>query len=373
MKLSLQERDRRYVAIRNEMEKEEMDVLVIMSEPSLFGRDSVRYVSDVAVMVSGQYCIFPLEGDPILLVMRNKSDHNNNRWIKDIHYVGEKLTDLVQKFSKGNKVGLVSDGDGMNHTDYDALMKSYPGKVVSADNFYRNLRMVKSAEEIAMLRESTAIAEKIYNHVKENMVYSGVTDYEIIGAAQKICGDNGCDDNFLLLDAYENRIGLSLPVGNTLSKNGTLLLEISPGYQGYRSQVVVTLPVGGTYSASIEKLLPIWEEAYNTGVEKLKPGNRACDVCFAIREKLRKYELEPTELYGTGYGHGLFDGGLTLAADDTTELKPNMTIVLHPKIIADKPGNGIFMGFSYLLTENGAERLDKINLKDFANVNIRQS
>ena len=61
--LSLNERDRRYAAIRAEMAKEDIDVLIIQANEA-----SIKYIANTNWIFPMEHVIFPLEGNPIIIL-----------------------------------------------------------------------------------------------------------------------------------------------------------------------------------------------------------------------------------------------------------------------------------------------------------------
>ena len=59
MAISREEFKRRYAAIREQMEKENLDCILIAGLPDDFNRGNIRYVTGSG---GGGVCIFPLEG-----------------------------------------------------------------------------------------------------------------------------------------------------------------------------------------------------------------------------------------------------------------------------------------------------------------------
>jgi len=61
MTISLVERERRYKLIRQEMAKQDLDVLVIIGRDGNMHRGEYRYFSGVGVMGHPHYLVFPRE------------------------------------------------------------------------------------------------------------------------------------------------------------------------------------------------------------------------------------------------------------------------------------------------------------------------
>jgi Xaa-Pro aminopeptidase len=52
----------------------------------------------------------------------------------------------------------------------------------------------------------------------------------------------------------------------------------------------------------------------------------------------------------------------SITDSNDTVLKPGMTLAIHPSVLTEIGGDGCGMGYTYLITGTGAERLSKIDL-----------
>ena len=52
----------------------------------------------------------------------------------------------------------------------------------------------------------------------------------------------------------------------------------------------------------------------------------------------------------------------SITESNTITLKPGMMVAIHPSCMVKVGGDGVGMGYTYLITDAGAERLSKINL-----------
>jgi Xaa-Pro dipeptidase len=247
---------------------------------------------------------------------------------------------------------------------YTDLKKAFGDNLVNADQINKDIRIVQSPEELECLKLSSDISDKAFHYVVDNCLHEGVLDFDVSAEVSRIYFKNGNDGfQMIWLTADNDGIGYGRPYGKRLSKNSTFMIEFAPGYNGYFSEIVFSLPVDGCLSDRVKDKYKIWQEAFYTGKAKIKPGNRACDVAIAIEEVYKKYGIG----FRPDYGHGLGMAvccGYGISHFDTTEFKPNMSIVLHPKV-TDAEGRGVFTGMHYIITENGVERLGGYNYEEF--------
>ncbi len=370
MNMSKQERDRRYTAIRQIMNNNDLDCLVAVSRDTYFTRGNTRYICNHGNDEGEEVVVFPREEMPIVFApaMREASIKRAG-WIDNIVKVNndtekiEVVKNEVKRFEGGNKVGIV----GMTYISallYLAIEAVYNQRVVSLDKEFSQLRSVKSDEEITMMRTSALIADKAFAHVRD-MLKPGITDYKIYSEAKQVIHEMGCDYSM------EFMVG-GYPYGAVYQAHDMFLLEFSPCYQGYYAQLPVTLAVDG-YPSDIQTLIPVWKNVFKAGVDNLRPGNKASDVHNAVIQSLLEQGYANIgHRSGHALGLDVLDGWEISSSDDTV-LKPGMTVVFHPAVVDEsrgfrflEPGGTYFIGgYTYVITEEGAEKLSTIDTLEF--------
>jgi Xaa-Pro dipeptidase len=363
MSISQRERDRRYSAIRDLMIKNGLDRLLVAGRAGHLSRGNIRYITNYGSVAGAEYCIFPLEGSPI--VVRGKGPGLSKLikagWILDFRQTSNPAEQVIKELAqsdKGNKIGIVGMGD-ISVPMYLAVQEQFSDRLVDATEIFRQLRLIKSAEEIEKMRVSASVADKVFTLLKD-MIRPGLTDYEIYSEVKRIIHKMGCDYSFDLIDAEGAKMNLFYPTGDRLEANGTLALEITPSYEGYYTQLPVTLPVG-EYPHHIHKMIPVWKQALKAAVDILGPGTKVCDIHLAIEKVVHTAGYISPWRHGHGVGLDLIDLWF-LSESDSMELRSGMTLVLHPNLLLDpeSEGNGPSLGYTYLITDTGSEKLNKV-------------
>jgi Xaa-Pro aminopeptidase len=232
-------------------------------------------------------------------------------------------------------------------------MEQCPGRVTDATKIFDQLRNIKSPEEVEKMRVAAWLADKAYLAVK-NILRPGISDYELYGEAQGLISKMGSDYSmqFILPGCY--------PVGKIMTGNDILMFEFTPTCEGYYEQMLASIPVT-EYPRSMEKCIRIWEEAFAVGVANLRPGNKVSDVHRAVSETISKLGgLTTTHRIGHSLGLDAIDSW-EVVPDEDTELKSGMTLAFHPAAVVE-PGPARFSGgYTYLITDSGAEKLNKVD------------
>ena len=145
-----------------------------------------------------------------------------------------------------------------------------------------------------------------------------------------------------------------------IKEGESLLVELTPRYEGYYTQLTVVTPLGEP-TAKMKEFLNVGVAAHKAGVALLKPGNKASDVANVMKNYIEQAGYAYPYRGGHSMGHDL-DEPPAIVPEDQTILKPGMTIVIHPCVM-DANGDGVFIGDSYLVTETGAEPLNHTPFK----------
>ena len=365
MSISQQEFERRYMAIRELMKREELDCLLIVGLSDDFNRGNIRYITGSG---NGGCCIFPLEGAPVFLIRPYQ-----RAWVKLRRTIGaidlldlretsnptEQTVKELSRFYHGNKVGVI----GMNCISvsmYSSVTDKFCDSLVNSIGIFDRLRSIKSAEEIEKTRIAAAIADKVYTLLRE-IIRPGLSEYEIYGAVKKTIYEMGCEYSFDLIDGAGAMMNMSfVPTADKLESKGTLFFEITPAYEGYYAQLPVTLPVD-EYSPHVRRMVSTWAQSDKAALKILRPGIKCADIYHLLVNTVRENGfISP---YEVGHDLGLdVHGPLYINESCDTILESGMVIALHASVMQEIGGDGCGMGYTYLITDDGAERLSKIDL-----------
>ena len=368
MSISQQEFQRRHSAVRELMKKGNLDCILIAGLADNFNRGNIRYITGSG---RGEYCIFPIEKPPIFLVGQNQTASPKLRRtigaldLLELKEPTNPLELVIQELTRcdnGNKIGIIGMGC-ISVSAYLAIKEKFKDRLIDASDIFEQLRIVKSPEEIEKMRRAAHITDRICNRLRE-IIRPGLIDYEIYGEVKKNIFAMGCEYSFDLIDAEGAMMNMSFyPVGDRLEANGTLFMEITPAYEGYYAQLPISLPVG-SYAPHVRRMVDAWEKAIAAGLEVLHPGTKVSEVYYTLINTIKQQGLLSPYRPGHAIGLDVIDFW-SITESNNTILKPGMTLAIHPSVLQKIGGDGIGMGYTYLITDNGAEKLSGINLASF--------
>ncbi len=359
--LSIEERNRRYDAIRQLMSANTFDCLIIAGRDGLGCRGNIRYVTNYGVNFGEQFCCFPISEKPIFLGSHiSVNQVSKAGWISEFletEDASRQVIDEVRRFDRGNYLGIIGL-TSITVPVYIRLKEAFSNRLRDATWLFKRIRLVKSSEEIEEITRAVDIADQAYEGIRSS-IRPGISDFEIYGEVKKIVHERGCEYSMEFIDTQGSNIDFFNPVGNVVSANGTVALEITPAYHGYYGQLAVTIPIDD-YPSHIRGLLPVWREALESGVKVLKPGSRFCDVYGQVMAVIQAQGYASYLRCGHAIGLDPIDF-CSFNENDETEIASGMTVALHP-CVALPNGEGIGMGYTYLISDGGPVKLNKVEL-----------
>lgn len=235
------------------------------------------------------------------------------------------------------------------------------------------LRMIKSAEEIAHITKMTAIAD-LGGAACAEAIGVGVPEHEValhstrtmIREIAKIWPEGELLDTWTWFQSGINTDGAHNPVTSKKIEAGDILsLNCFPMVAGYYVALERTL---FCESASDEHLR-IWEvncKAHDAGKKLIVPGARCCDIAYELNEIYKEHDLLQHRTFGYGHSFGVLchyygrEAGLELREEIETVLEKDMVISMEPMLMLPEgmPGAGGYREHDILvLTDDGAENI----------------
>lgn len=383
---SLAERDRRWHAIRSRMAAAGLDCLIVRGISSKWdsGIANVRYISQIGGNGEEAMAVFPREGDPVVLVWSPTQLEwwpKAQSWVADVRLGapdwGEKTALCVKDlgFEKG-RIGVVGIGGWtgagkvMSYEIYTTILQLLPNATFEpASALMEDVRIVKSAEEIAFIERSAALCD-IGIDAMLRTAKPGVKAYEVYGEILgSIFKAGGESPMFLMYEAdREPRHALRFPSDRTLEPGYMILQEISPKYAGYWSQAMVPVSLGKPKQIYLD-LCAATVEAYDAALSVMRPGVTNRQAAAAINAPIAKSGYMWLRSQWQGLGLEQIEGpsdshtGATANLDDGAVLREGMVIGLQPMAGTKDGRYGVQIGDTVVVTPNGARRLGKSEMK----------
>jgi len=219
-------------------------------------------------------------------------------------------------------------------------------------------RMVKSAAEIALIRESVLINSKAFERGLKTFK-PGMTESRLAAELeyqQRKLGAEKPSFDTIVASAERSALPHAHPTDAKIPANGLLLVDMGSFRRGYASDMTRTVHIGRA-SAKVRTLYNAVLEAQLAAIAAVKPGVTTGRVDRAARAVLEKYGLEKAFVHSTGHGLGLeIHEPPRIGKREKTRLREGMAITIEPGVYIEGMG-GIRIEDTVLVTAKGCEIL----------------
>ena len=279
---------------------------------------------------------------------------------------------LQQELKGARRVGI--EFDHVNLDLHRQFADAFPDvEFVDIGQTTMWMRTVKSAEEIALIREGAKTAD-IGGEAIRAAIAEGVGEHEIALAGtqamvRRIAAtfpDAELMDTWVWFQSGINTDGAHNPVTSRKLLNGDILsLNCFPMISGYYTALERTLFLDHASDAHLK----VWEvncAVHRRGLEILRPGRRCGDIAAELNEIYRGHGLLGFRSFGYGHSFGVLshyygrEAAVELREDVDTVLQPGMVVSMEPMLSLPEglPGAGGYREHDILvLTESGAENI----------------
>jgi creatinase len=270
------------------------------------------------------------------------------------------------------RIGL--EYDHLTVEALDKLENALPGvRFVDVSRAVMAERIVKSAEEIALVKAGARIAD-LGGYAAVEAIGVGAREHEIalhatetmVREIAKSFPDSELRDSWTWLQSGINTDGAHNPVtARALQLGDILSLNCFPMIAGYYAALERTL----FCESASDRALELWAvncEVHYRGIELVKPGARCADIATELNEIYRRHDLLDYRTFGYGHSFGVLchyygrEAGLELREDIETVLQPGMVLSMEPMIMIPEglPGAGGYREHDILVvTERGNENI----------------
>ena len=390
-RFSLAERDRRWKAVREEMAKAGVDVLVGSNNTGHWDhwQSDIRYLTQIGGHCVDAAVVFPLESEPTGFAINDlywgiAAPH----WLRDLRptgwrwgeAIGKRLQELAADTGKDDPTIAITGLAGVLRAPegtvpwgtIDRIKEMMPrAKIVNGTDICRYPRYIKSLEEIDILQKSVDLIEKAVEAmrntarpgVKESVVYANMI--------QAMIADGGEIPTMLSwLSGPWGHLSrrLTIATERAMEKGDAILNEIEARYAGYCGQQDQPLFLG-PIPQDVQDMFKWQMDAVDAAMEVMSPGHTFQEVIDAARDASKGSDTYVTSL--TFHGRGLGDdwplivgGGAAGGTGNLLErpIVENTVFVVKPNVrkrTSSYRGEGLTWADTVQVTATGARRMGK--------------
>lgn len=361
--------------VQDAMNEEKLDALFVYGDE--YRRENLRYLSNFWPIFERGACCMGAAGDPILIgapegekYAREMCPWEDIRNIKEFACVSvpEEINFPSATFSSLREVlgdclngrrrlGVIGRWD-MPGPIYDRLRGAIPNlEVVEADSILRELRLVKSKNEIACLREAGRLACIGYEKLLATAI-PGNTELQAAGAAEGEARSEGAESITFTVFGSGHRAEtiIGRPTHKVIRDGEMVMAAFAVQYQGYIATVEYPF-VAGRASDDQKRFLAVLFEAANVQLKHLRAGSILGEMVRAVKAVFETHELKQYDVYPPMHGIGLAEAESPYPDENATcEFRAGMCVNSDISLFGHPAGsNRIEEGF--VILEDGWESL----------------
>src|SRR5690625_586995 len=265
------------------------------------------------------------------------------------------LKNLLQQL-QAKRIGF--EANDITYAQYARFKELLDGKLIPVKGLIEDLRMIKSTDELNILKKAAHIADQAFEHI-QSYIKPGVKEIDIANELEFFMRQKGAtSSSFDIIVA--SGVRSALPHGVASSKeiqSGELVtMDYGALYQGYCSDITRTVAVG-EINTELQNIYDTVLEAQLRGVAGIKPSMSGKEADALTRDYITEKGYGENFGHSTGHGIGLeVHEGPSLSHRADTALAPGMVVTVEPGIYVPDVG-GCRIEDDLLITESGNERL----------------
>lgn len=223
----------------------------------------------------------------------------------------------------------------------EGIKAAFPeAEIVRADKIMVELRLIKSDNEIACLREGYRIADLATQQVIKE-IRPGMTELQAVGIAQRVIYENGAEYEGLPMYVFSEastRHAISRSSYRKFEKGDIVQLNLSAKIDGYSAAIGYPIVLGKLEGKRRDVVL-FGLEAHKWTEKQIKPGVAASDVAKGFYKFYKENGYEQNFVYGPMHGTGLIEVEAPwVETSSDYSFAPNMTFQIDTYISTDTFG-----------------------------------
>jgi Xaa-Pro dipeptidase len=355
------------------MKELNLDALLMFRQESMYwltGYDTFGYVFFQTLILDKNGNIILLTRAPDLRQAQNTSNIENIRiWVdKDKSNPTDDLKLILDELNlKEKKIGIEYEAYGMTGRSALRLNQSLENycEVEDHSELITKLRVIKSHEEIVYVKKAAELADKALDEAWK-YTKAGASEAKILAEMQKIIFEGGGDypaNEFIIGSGHNALLCRYQAEKRNLSNNDQLSIEWAGAYKHYHSAMFRTILIGKSNPKHI-KMHEACVEALNNCEKKLLPGNTAGEIFDIHAKTFDDFGFKNSRMNACGYSLGStfspnwMDWPM-LYTGNPYVIQPGNIFFMHMILMDSKNELAMNLGETYLVTENGNERLGK--------------
>lgn len=337
--------------IRTEMEKQQLEALLITSHYNL------RYATNFTG--SAGLALITQDNSWFITDFRYTEQATAQATGFEVVQAKTSLLAEVAELIEAQGIKTVSfEQDYVTYATFVQYQEKLQAELKPVSGIIEKIRMIKSPEEISILKQAAEIADAAYEHIC-GFIQAGRTELEVSNELEFFMRKQGATSSsfdIIVASGLRSAMPHGVATDKVIEQGDMVTLDFGALYNGYISDITRTVAVGEP-SEKLKEIYQVVLDSQVLGVEKIGPGMTGIEADAIARDYIKSKGYGEAFGHSTGHGIGLeVHEGPGLSSKSEIILEPGMAVTVEPGIYLPGVG-GVRIEDDILITESGNERL----------------
>ncbi len=345
--------------VQNLIKEKELDAFVFYSQPNVFYLSRFRSTHAWAILTPEEK----------FLLTDSRYYERAKSFLKDwkVHLIKGNPVKFVKKFLREKGIKYVGYEEDRISCSLKKNLRSKYLRWVGFSNFLKNVRAIKTKEEISIMKEGVKKSDRIYEELLK-FLKPGLKEINIRGfIVSKIFELEAEGESFpaIVASAEHSAIPHWETSREKVKENAPLLIDMGLLWKGYCTDFTRTIYIGNP-DEEFKKVYQIVRDAHLFALEKAKVGNTVGDVDRTARDYIERKGYGQFFTHSTGHGVGVeiheFPRVYYKGDDAKTPIEEGMVFTIEPGIYL--PGKfGVRLENIVAIVNGKGEPLSEVSLE----------
>ncbi|BAU27412.1 Xaa-Pro aminopeptidase [Aneurinibacillus soli] len=276
-----------------------------------------------------------------------------------VRHEADMMATAAERAARYRVKRLGFEKDDVSYSLYEKLQALFTNvELVPVSGIVEEMRLIKTANEIAIIQEAATIADRAFTHILD-FIKPGRTELEVSNELEFFMRRQGATSSSfdtIVASGVRSALPHGVASNKTIETGDMVTLDFGAYYNGYCSDITRTIAVGEPG----EKLREIYEivlRAQLHGVAHVKAGMTGKEADALTRDIIAAAGYGPQFGHSTGHGIGLeIHEAPGLSFRNDAVLRRGMVVTVEPGIYLEGVG-GVRIEDDVVLTESGCDLL----------------